>query len=283
MKQILVISGKGGTGKTVISGAFAALADNKVLVDCDVDAANLHLLLQPEIKERNLFKCGATAYISKEKCTQCGLCRELCRFDAITKDFEIDAIACEGCAFCEFACPADAIEMREDVSGEWFISETRFGTFVHAKLGIAKENSGKLVSLIRQRANEIAKKQGCEWIIIDGAPGIGCPVIASLSGVDCAVVVTEPTLSGMHDADRVIKVARHFNTPVKIVINKYDLNVEMAERIESYFRERDIPVIGMIPFDKVVVDATVQGKTVIEYSNREMKQILSGIWDLVQV
>ena len=282
MKQIVVISGKGGTGKTVITASFAALAENKVMADCDVDAADLHLLLDPKIKERHIFKSGVTAIIDKAKCIQCGKCRELCRFDAIDENFNADAISCEGCAFCSFVCPVKAIEMRENISGEWFISDTRFGPMVHAKLGIASENSGKLVSLVRQKAKEIAQRQSCDWVIIDGAPGIGCPVIASLSGVDCALVVTEPTLSGLHDADRIMRTAKHFNVPVKLVVNKYDLNEEMTEKIEKYCQNNNVQLIGKIGFDKVVVKAMVEGKTVVEYSNGKTKEEIIRIWDILQ-
>ncbi|MDP8216838.1 MAG: ATP-binding protein [Candidatus Kaelpia imicola] len=282
MKQIVVISGKGGTGKTVITGAFAALAKNKVMADCDVDAADLHLLLAPEIKEKHEFKSGVTASIDKEKCTQCGKCIELCRFEAIDEEFIVDSVACEGCAFCGFACPAGAIQMRENTSGEWFISETRFGQLVHAKLGIAEENSGKLVSLVRQKAKEIAENENHDWIIIDGSPGIGCPVIASISGVDCALIITEPTLSGLHDADRVIRVARHFSVPVRLIINKYDLNLDVTEKIEKYCRNNNVGFIGKIAFDRTVVEAMVEGKTIAEYSNGETKEKISEIWDRLQ-
>ncbi len=193
MKQIVVISGKGGTGKTVITASLAALARSKVMADCDVDAADLHLLLNPKIKEKHEFRSGKTAIIDKKLCQQCGKCIAACRFNAISEDFTVDPVSCEGCGFCSHICPAEAIEMRENISGEWFISDTRFGPLVHARLGIAEENSGKLVTLVRQKAKESAENRGLDWVIIDGAPGIGCPVIASLSGVDCALVVTEPT------------------------------------------------------------------------------------------
>ncbi|MCD4778931.1 MAG: ATP-binding protein [Candidatus Omnitrophica bacterium] len=278
MKQILVISGKGGTGKTILTGAFSALIENKVMVDCDVDAADLHLLLSPIIKERNDFRSGKTAIIDKDKCTQCGKCIELCRYDAISADFIIDPIACEGCSFCGHICPSEAIEMQENESGEWYISDTRFGSLVHARLGIAEENSGKLVSLVRAKAKELAEKENCDWIIIDGPPGIGCPVIASLTGIDCALVVTEPTLSGLHDAKRVIEVARHFKVPVKLVINKYSLNADMTKQIEEYCRQNNIPVAGRIPFDRTIVAAMVEGKTIIEYSNGKFKEMINDIW-----
>jgi MinD superfamily P-loop ATPase len=278
MKQIVIISGKGGTGKTVITGAFAALAENKVIADCDVDAADLHLLLKPDIKERHDFRSGLSAFIDKKKCIQCNKCRNICRFDAITDDFIVDPVACEGCAFCSYICPVDAIKMQENLAGEWYVSKTRFGPMVHAKLGIAEENSGKLVSLVRKQAKELAEKNNCDWVIVDGAPGVGCPVIASLSGIDCAVVVTEPTLSGLHDALRVIEVTKHFNVPSKLVINKYDLNPDMSDKIEKHCREDKIELIGKVRFDKAVVEAMVEGKTIIEYDNSVVKDEIQGIW-----
>ncbi|MDD5109438.1 MAG: P-loop NTPase [Candidatus Omnitrophota bacterium] len=282
MKQIVIISGKGGTGKTVFTGAFAALARNKVMADCDVDAADLHLLLQPNIKERHDFRSGLSASIDKKICQQCGKCIVACRFNAISDDFVIDHVVCEGCGFCSHICPVDAIKMEENLAGEWFISETRFGPMVHAKLGIAEENSGKLVSLVRKKAQELAEKNNCDWVIIDGAPGIGCPVIASLSGIDCAIVVTEPTLSGLHDASRVIEVAKHFNVPSKLVVNKYDLNPDMSEKIEEYCHQNGIPLIGKVGFDKTVVEAMVDGKTIIEYKDSAAKDAICRIWEKLQ-
>lgn len=282
MKQIVIISGKGGTGKTVITGAFAALAKNAVFADCDVDAADLHLLLEPNIKESHEFRSGITAFVHKDKCTQCGKCREICRFNAIDESIVIDSISCEGCAFCSFVCPVSAIEMRENVSGEWFISDTRFGPLVHAKLGVASENSGKLVSLVRKKAKELAEQNKCDWVIVDGAPGIGCPVIASLSGIDCAVVVTEPTLSGLHDAQRVIGVTKHFNVQTKLLINKYDLNLDMAKQIEKYCQTNDVELIGEIRFDIAVIKAVVEGKTIIEYRDGIVKKEIVSIWEKLQ-
>ena len=282
MRQIVIISGKGGTGKTVITGAFAALAKNKVMADCDVDAADLHLLLEPSIKERHEFRSGKTAVIDKDKCVKCGKCIEICRFNAISEDFIVDGTSCEGCAFCSFACPVGAIKMEENASGEWFISDTRFGPMVHAKLGIAEENSGKLVSLVRKEAKQLAEKRNAGWVIVDGAPGIGCPVIASLSGIDCAVVVTEPTLSGLHDADRVINVAKHFGISAKLIINKYDLNLDMTEKIEQYCKDNNIGLIGRISFDKAVVEAMVKGKTIIEYAYGKAKKEISEVWERLQ-
>lgn len=282
MKQIVVISGKGGTGKTVITGALAALAENKVMVDCDVDAANLHLILKPNVKERQEYKGGKLARIDEALCAKCGHCRDACRFDAISEDIVVDPVACEGCGFCYVLCPMGAVTMEERVSGEWFISETSYGPFVHAKLGIAEDNSGKLVSLIKQKALEIATARGLERIIIDGAPGIGCPVIASLSGVDTALVVTEPTLSGLHDARRVVDVARQFGAQVKLVINKYDLNEEVTEQVEAYAREAHIDVVGKVPFDRNVVEVVVQGKTVMDAPDGPTKDEIRKIWKAIQ-
>jgi len=282
MKQIVIISGKGGTGKTVITGALAALAKNKVMADCDVDAADLHLLLKPDIKERHEFRSGKTAVIDKKLCQECGQCIVACRFEAISQDFKVDSVSCEGCGFCSHICPVQAIKMEENLSGEWFISQTRFGPMVHAKLGIAQENSGKLVSLVRKQAKELAEKHNFDCVIVDGAPGIGCPVIASLSGIDFALVVTEPTLSGLHDARRVIEVAAHFKIPVKLVVNKHDLNSAMTSQIESFCQKEGIPLIGKVPFDKSVVESITRGQTIIEYSDSHVKEEIIRIWDQIK-
>lgn len=282
MKQIVIISGKGGTGKTVLTSAFASLAKNAVFADCDVDAADLHLLLNPEIKETHEFKSGFTAVVNKDKCVQCGLCKTICRFDAITDDLAVDPVACEGCSFCKFVCPNDAIKMEENLSGHWFSSDTRFGPLVHAKLGIAEENSGKLVTLVRNKAKEKALEKKADFVVIDGSPGIGCPVIASISGVDCAVVVTEPTISGLHDASRVVSVAKHFQVPVAMIINKYDLNEEFSKKIENYCNRNNIPLIGKIGFEKDVVKALVEAKTIIEYSRGPITENIKNIWQKIE-
>jgi len=282
MKQIAVISGKGGTGKTIVTASLAALAKNKIMVDCDVDAADLHLLLHPSVKERYKFRSGQTAVIDKKLCNKCGKCISVCRFGAINAGYAIESFSCEGCGLCGHICPHGAIRMEENVAGEWFISDTNYGPFVHAKLGIAEENSGKLVAKIRQIAKELAEKQALDYVIIDGPPGIGCPVIASLSGVDRALIVTEPTLSGLHDARRVIEVAKHFGISVKLAVNKYDLNPVMTKEIEAYCREGGIAVIGKIPFDKAVVKALVKGKTVIEYGKSPVADEARKIWELLE-
>lgn len=284
MKQIVVISGKGGTGKTVVTASLAYLAKNKVMVDCDVDAADLHLLLHPRVKERHEFRSGKSAVIDNRLCRQCGKCIEVCRYGAITRDFSVEGFSCEGCGLCSRICPYNAIRMEENVAGEWFVSDTDHGPFVHAKLGIAEENSGKLVSKIRKVSSDLAEKHGMDYVIIDGPPGIGCPVIASLSGVDCALIVTEPTLSGLHDAGRVIEAAGFFKIPVKLAVNKYDLNPDMTAKIEEYCGQKGIPVIGRIPFDKTVVEALVAGKIIVEYrSDCAVSAEMRAIWEELRV
>ena len=280
MKEVVVLSGKGGTGKTSIVGSFAALSENKVLADCDVDAADLHILLKPVIKQNNEFWSGQVAEIDKEKCTQCGLCQEICHFAAID-DFKVDPIACEGCGFCFHICPAEAITMKETLSGQWFVSDTGYGTLVHARLGIAQENSGKLVALVRQQAKKIAEKQGFGYIISDGPPGIGCPVISSLSGADLALLVTEPTLSGIHDLERVLGVCHHFGVPALVCVNKYDLNEDNTHQIESYCSSRGIKVAARIPFDNIVTEALVQELPVVEYSQGKVTQEIGKLWQTV--
>jgi MinD superfamily P-loop ATPase len=280
MKEIVVLSGKGGTGKTSIVASFAALAQNKVLADCDVDAADLHLLLKPEVKEEKEFWSGQVAFVDEEKCTECGLCQELCRFEAI-KDFKVDPISCEGCSFCYQVCPVDAIDMKDSMSGHSFISETKYGYLCHARLGIAQENSGKLVALVRQNAKLIAERENLDYIITDGPPGIGCPVISSLSGASLALLVTEPTLSGIHDLERVIGVCRHFGIPVLVCVNKYDLNEENTSRIESYCGSEGIEVAAKIPFDNVMTEAIVEGLPVVEYSDNGVTRQIKELWQTV--
>ncbi|MDH5364326.1 MAG: ATP-binding protein [Dehalococcoidia bacterium] len=280
MKEVVVLSGKGGTGKTTIVASFAALAKNKVLVDCDVDAADLHLLLEPQIKEENEFWSGQVAFIDKEKCTECGLCQEVCRFGAL-KDYVVDKISCEGCKLCSQICPVDAITMRPSMAGHWFISDTRYGTLVHARLGIAEENSGKLVTLVRNNARLIAEKRNLDYIIGDGPPGIGCPAIASLSGANLALLVTEPTLSGIHDLERVAALCHHFGISPLVCINKYDINEENTHQIQSYCSKQGIDVIARISFDKVVTEALVQGLPVVEYWHNSVTKEIEKLWRFI--
>lgn len=281
MKEVVVLSGKGGTGKTSIVGSFAALAKGAVMADCDVDAADLHLILRPAVQESHEFWSGQSAVIDQGQCTRCGLCRELCRFNAISDAFVVDPIACEGCGFCRHICPGGAVAMRENLSGHWYISETRYGPLVHARLGVASENSGKLVALVRQQAKVIAEGQGLDCIISDGPPGIGCPVMSSLTGASLALLVTEPTLSGMHDLERVMGVCRHFGVPALVCINKYDVNRGNSRRIESYCRQQGATVAARIPFDNAVTEAMVRGLPVVEYARGEAGMEMVKLWQRV--
>jgi MinD superfamily P-loop ATPase len=250
LKQLTVISGKGGTGKTTLVASFAALAENKVIADCDVDAPDLHLLLHPEIIEREEFKGLKVAVMDKTLCTECGTCEETCRFNAIalTKEsgFAVNPARCEGCGACVFMCPQEAVTLKERVSGYSFISKTKYGTMAHAELNIAEEASGKLVTVVRNNAQQVAEKEGCELILIDGAPGIGCPVIASLTGVDLALIVTEPTMSGLHDLERILDVTRHFGIGSVVCVNKYDINEENSRRITEFCLQRHHGVLDAL-------------------------------------
>ena len=277
MKEVVILSGKGGTGKTSIVGSFAAIAQNKVMADCDVDAADLHLLLNPSVKEKNEFRSGQVAVIDKDTCIECDLCQNICRFDAI-HDYSVDAVSCEGCGFCSRICPVEAIKMNECKAGDWFVSDTKYGPLVNARLGIAQENSGKLVALVRQKAKELAEKNGLDYIISDGPPGIGCPVISSLSGASLALIVTEPTLSGIHDMERVLDVCKHFGVPAMVCINKYDLNDENTISIHNYCREHGVDVAAMIPFDNAVTEAMVKGVSVVEYSDGRVTREIKSLW-----
>jgi len=288
MRQITVISGKGGTGKTVITASFAVLARGKVMADCDVDASDLHLLLHPRIKETHQFKGGMKAILNEERCTGCGECIEACRFDAIREEkgqgsesqgtVIIDPIACEGCQVCALVCPFDAIRMEENVSGEWYISESKYGPIVHAKLGIAEENSGKLVSAVRKNAREIGQKNALELVIVDGPPGIGCPVIASITGVDLVVIVTEPTFSAISDLERVFSLTQHFKIQSTVLINKYDINLENTKKVENFCLQENIEVVGKLPFDDAFTQAMVEGKTIIEHSDSNLVEKIKKIW-----
>jgi len=280
VKEVVVLSGKGGTGKTSLVGCFAALASGKVLADCDVDAADLHLLLKPSVREKREFWSGQTALIDEALCTQCGMCETVCRFDAI-KDFVVSPLACEGCGFCVHVCPEHCITMKERMAGHWFISDTRHGPLVHAQLGIAEENSGKLVTVVRNQARIIAKKENLACIIIDGPPGIGCPVISSLSGVNLALLVTEPTLSGMHDLERVIDLCQHFGVPAMVCINKYNINEDNSRRIVEQCSAQGIQVAAQIPFDTSVTEALVSGLSVVEYSQDGVARQIEAVWDSV--
>jgi MinD superfamily P-loop ATPase len=291
LKEIVVISGKGGTGKTSIVASLAALAANTVLADCDVDAADLHLLLQPDVKEKYDFSGGKLASVIREKCIGCGKCAEVCNFSAVAlngpandiveKTYAIDPVSCEGCGVCFHFCPVNAINFEDAVNGQWFVSNTRFGPMVHAKLGPAQENSGKLVSLIRKQAKQIADEQKKDFIIVDGSPGIGCPVIASITAADLVLVVTEPTVSGQHDLERVIELTGHFKIPTMVCINKYDINRKMTQEIETKMKSKNITVIGQIPYDTSVTKAQIAGQSIIEYSNDGLSNQIKSLWQAI--
>lgn len=282
-----VASGKGGTGKTTITGSLALLAQNKIIVDADVDAANLFLLLNPKIKERHKFFGGYKANIDDSLCTTCGECIPICRFQAIYQDnsnrVHIDSLSCEGCSLCSYICPTQAIKMEENFSGNWFVSETEYGIFIHARLEPGEENSGKLVTEIRKKAAQLADKLSSELILIDGPPGIGCPVIASLSGSDLALVVTEPTPSGISHLERAIQVARHFKTKVACCVNKYDLNPYKSREIENWCRREKIPFFGHIPFTEEVIESLRQGQPYLKlFPQGEASSALKDLWKRIK-
>ena len=234
MKELIVISGKGGTGKTSLLAAIASIAENKILCDADVDAADLHLITNPKINKEHVFQSGHTANINRDKCTECGLCQDLCKWKAINDNFEVDPIQCEGCGVCVYFCPEKAIDFPVNTCGKWFVSDTRFGPMVHASLNIAEDNSGKLVSLVRQEARKLAEEKNLDLILTDGPPGVGCPVIASIGGADAVLIVTEPSVSGKHDMERVVELADFFKVPVMVCINKFDLNLNLTREIEKF-------------------------------------------------
>lgn len=266
MKELTILSGKGGTGKTTITASFTVLAKNAVVADCDVDAPDLHLLLHPEIIETEEFRGSKLAVIDKAKCTNCGLCREKCRFDAVTEEFTVDPFACEGCGVCTVVCPVKAISLTERVSGEAYISKTKYGFMAHARLYPGEANSGKLVTVVRRKASSLAEREKADLILIDGPPGIGCPVIASVAGIDLGLVVVEPTLSGIHDLERALMLLKHFNVQPLVCINMFDINRHNSEKIMDFCRENSIEVVGKIRFNPIVTEAMVNGKPIVEYA-----------------
>lgn len=289
MKEVVVISGKGGTGKTSVAASLAALVKSAVIADCDVDASDLHLVLSPRIKRREEFKSGREAIIRLADCISCGICREECRFRAVRAIrpngrkvvFTIDALSCEGCGVCVSLCPEHAIDFPERVCGEWLVSETRFGPMVHAQLAIGAENSGKLVSIVRKQARKIADELKRPWIIVDGPPGIACPVIASITGASLVLVVIEPTLSGMHDMERVLSLTAHFKIPTMICINKWELNPQITGQIENNAQSSGVILAGRICYDRAVTDAQIEGVTVVEYGGQAAEDI-RRIWQTLE-
>jgi MinD superfamily P-loop ATPase len=284
MREVIVISGKGGTGKTSLTGAFAHLDREKIICDLDVDAPDLHILLSPEILFEEKFISGNEAVINQEKCQACGTCAEMCRYGAISfvnDQYLVEPLRCEGCKVCVSFCPEEAVEFPPRYCGNWYVSSTRFGTMVHAQLYPGAENSGRLVSLLRQKARNKAKEEGRNLILCDGAPGIGCPVISSLSGTDLAVVVTEPTPSGLHDLMRVAELCSHFRTRVAVIVNKFDLNLEQTSRIEDYCRKNSHELVGSIPHDDIFTRAMVEKKVVTEIRDSNTALMVKQIWEKI--
>jgi MinD superfamily P-loop ATPase len=288
MREITILSGKGGAGKTSVAAALASLAENTVFCDNDVDAADLHLIFNPKILETHKFDSGSKAEINPEICNNCGLCEEYCRFDAIHQNSnnfpEINVFQCEGCRLCERICPVQAITVHQNFNNEWFVSETRFGPLVHAKMGPGEENSGKLVSEIRQKAREIASVQKANFVINDGPPGIGCSAIASVTGTDAVLLIIEPTISGLHDAKRLVQLVENFKIPLFAVINKFDINRGFTQTVENYLNEKSIPLIGKIPFTTAMVESMIAEQTIIEFDpESKISSIFTGIWkDLLE-
>jgi MinD superfamily P-loop ATPase len=279
VKELVIVSGKGGTGKTSISAALAFLAPQKILVDCDVDAANFHLISGAAIRQTHTFTAGFEPYIDPETCTRCGKCTSLCRFNAMQDGIITAPLNCEGCGVCAFNCPAHAISMKEKEAGEWFVSDTRFGCLVHAELGLSVENSGKLVSNVRQKAKELARAKHLPLIITDGPPGIGCPAIAALSGASLALAVVEPSLSSMHDLERLADLVTHFNIPLAVCINKSTLHPENTQKLIAWCTSHAIPIAGQLPYSERFRTAVQSGKTVLEMpDNTEVKAALEALW-----
>ncbi len=288
MREIVVLSGKGGTGKTSLAACFAVLAPEAVIADCDVDASDLHLVLAPRVLARHDFWSGQEAVVRADDCGGCGVCAEVCRFDAVRVAgpprmpvFSIDPVACEGCGVCARFCPNQAIDLPQRLCGAWMLSETRSGPMVHARLGVGGENSGRLVSLVRAEARALAVSRLARHIIVDGPPGIGCPVIASLAGADLAVTVTEPTVSGAHDLERVLRLAAHFDVPAAVCVNKWDINPAMAEQIEGHARASGAHIVGRIRYDPGVTEAQQAMRAVVETDTPSAADIVA-VWERVR-
>jgi MinD superfamily P-loop ATPase len=282
MKELTVISGKGGTGKTSITAAFASLAENAVFADCDVDAADLHLILKPKVKKIMKFHGLKIASIDKNICIDCKKCHDSCRFNSIDKEINLIKGSCEGCGVCAYICPVHAITMVDRDSGFAYLSETRFGPMAHAVLNTAEEASGKLVTVVRNNAKHIAEKKQKDLILIDGPPGIGCPVIASITGVDLVLIVTEPTLSAIHDLERILGVTKHFEIPATVCVNKYTINLDNTKKIEHYCKDNSIQVVGKLPYDTMITKAMIHEQSVIEFSDGVLSHRIREMWNKIQ-
>ncbi len=283
MQEIVVVSGKGGTGKTVVSAGLAVLSENKVLADCDVDASNLHLLLSPRLVRQEDFYSGKEYYRDPAKCNNCGKCFEICRFEAITDNYDIDTINCEGCAACYYVCPNKAISSKEKLAGYFYLSDTSYGKFVHAHLNPGEDNSGKLVTRVKKEARALGKDLGAEYLIIDGPPGIGCPVNAALTGSQTALIVTEPTLSGIHDLQRIIETCQRFRMRIFIVINKADLDQRNSDKIRELAQEQKIIIAGEIPYSEQVIATVRKGKSIVqELPEHAVSSKISQIWQIIK-
>lgn len=283
MKELVIVSGKGGTGKTSIAASLAALATNSIMADCDVDAPNLHLLLAPEIKSSEEFIEAKVAVIDLELCTGCGACEAACRFDAISPEFQVDPILCEGCGVCFISCPSNAIEMNDRLSGYIYSSETKYGPMAHALLLAGESNSGKLVTRVRQLASELAQQHERDLIIIDGPPGIACEAISAITGASAGLVVTEPTVAAIHDLQRILDLFQHFNSPAMVLINKADLNISKTNEIEDYCKQKGIPVVGKLNYDTIMYKAVVRGRPIVEYApTHKLAKSLKTIWRKVE-
>ena len=285
LKELVVVSGKGGTGKTSITASLAALANNPVLADCDVDAADLHLVTAPSVLRTEAFFSGKEAMVDRDKCAGCGLCDSACRFDAFQQEDDgtycINSVHCEGCGVCVRVCPEEAIRFVDRDCGEWMVSDTRFGPMVHARLHAAGENSGKLVTLVRKEAKKIAKEQDRSLIIVDGPPGIGCAVISSITGASAVLLVTEPSVSGIHDLERVSSLARSFDIPVFVCVNKADIDPKTTEEIRRQTLEKGDHFVGTIPYDEEMVKAQLEGKSAVEYIEGDIRDRIEHIWEQI--
>jgi len=286
MKEIVIISGKGGTGKTSLTASFSVLGGKNVIVaDCDVDAADMHLLLEPDFEDSEDFYSGELAYISQNECIRCGRCFDVCRFNAInviSDKYTVNELNCEGCGYCARVCPTEAITNKPLKVGKWYTSNIKTGSImVHAKLGIGADNSGKLVAKVKNEAKEIAEDEFKDYVIVDGSPGVGCPVVSSLSGAKYVVIVTEPSVSGLHDLKRVYELVKKFNIKTGCIINKYDINPEIASEIKEYLIKENINHISNLPYDEDFTKAMTAGLTIVEYSNSNLKELVKNSWNTI--